>query len=180
MSHPDKIRLIAELEESSINQYAPFSDQSEDMIHSSRNVEGFELCQLSDRIQCTHRMRYSMRGMVYCDRGSCLIPSERVRRLNKERFEVLTIPFFSIKKKEHTEGAVVVVQSGKSYTTKPNWLQEKAKTKNFSFIQDRILNQESYRESQMAIGWTEETTDALAAENHSYVVNESDTTILGE
>ena len=48
-----KIRLIAELEESSINQNTPFSDQSEDMIHSSRNVEGFELCQLFDRLQFT-------------------------------------------------------------------------------------------------------------------------------
>ena len=132
MSHPEKSKLIAELEESSINQYAPFSDQSEDMVHSSRNVEGFDLCQSSDRIQRTHRMRYSMRGMIYCDCGICLCLLERVRRLNTERFEDLSMPFFTIKKKEHTEGIVVVVQNGKSYTTKPKCLQEGAKTNKFS------------------------------------------------
>ena len=111
-----------------------------------------------------------MRGMTHCVCGTCLIPLERVRRLNKERFEVLTIPFsLPSKKKEHTEGIVVLVQNGKSYTTKPNWLREKAKTKKFSSIQDRSLDQESYRESKMAIGWTEQTMDALAAEGHSCV-----------
>ena len=99
MSHPNKIRLIAELEENSINQYTPFSDQSENMIHLSGNVEGFELCQLFDRIQCTHCMRHSMRGVTNCECGPCIIPLERVRRLNKERFEVLTIPLFTIKKR---------------------------------------------------------------------------------
>ena len=96
-----------------INQYTPFSEQSEEMIHSSGNVEGCELCQLSDRIQCTHCMRYSKRGMIYCACGTCLIPLEQVRRLNKERIEVLTIPFFTIKKGENTEGIVVVVQNGR-------------------------------------------------------------------
>ena len=37
-----------------------------------------------------------MEGIVYCDYGgTCLIPSQEVSRLNKERCDVLTIPFFS-------------------------------------------------------------------------------------
>ena len=81
-----------------INQYTPFCEQSEEMIHSSGNVEGFQLCQCSERIQCIHCMRYSTRGMIYCACGACLLSLEQVRRLNKERIEIPTIPFFTIKK----------------------------------------------------------------------------------
>ena len=42
-----------------------------------------------------------MKGVVYFDRGSCLVPSDQVRRRNKKRFDVLTIPFFSIRKGTH-------------------------------------------------------------------------------
>ena len=59
--------------------------------------------------------------------------------------------------------------AGKNYTTEPNWLQEKANTIKKSSIHDRFRNLESYRESQMPIGWTEETVDAIAAKDHSYV-----------
>ena len=83
-------------EESSNNQHTPFSEQSKEMNHSSGNVEGFELCQLSERIQCPHRVGFSTRGISHCDCGTCLIPSEQVRQLYKEQFDVLTVPFFTI------------------------------------------------------------------------------------
>ena len=44
-----------------------------------------------------------MEGIVFCDRGTCLVPSETTRRLNQERYAVLTIPLFTINKKEQTE-----------------------------------------------------------------------------
>ena len=82
-------------EESSNNQHTPFSEQSKKMIHSSGNVEGFELCELSEKIQCPHRVD-SQQEEFYTDCGTCLIPSEQVRQLNKEQFDVLTVPFFTI------------------------------------------------------------------------------------
>ena len=39
------------------------------MIHDSGNVEGFELCQQSHRIQCPHFLKDSVEGIVYCDGG---------------------------------------------------------------------------------------------------------------
>ena len=43
VSHSDKSRWIAEVEESINNQQTPFSESSKEMIHASRNVEDFEL-----------------------------------------------------------------------------------------------------------------------------------------
>ena len=59
-----------------------------------------------------------------------------------------------------------------STTTEPSHIGSKKSEENtFLSIHARFLNQKSYRESQMAIGWTEGTCsrmDALAAEDHSY------------
>ena len=38
-------------------------------------------------------MKHLMEGIVYCDCGICVILSEEARRLNMERFDVLTITF---------------------------------------------------------------------------------------
>ena len=85
-SHLDN-ESIAELEAS--NQDTPFSEESK-MDHKSVNVEGFEVLQI-----CPYCMRYSMKGVVYCDCCTCLIPSEQ-RPRNKERFDVsYTLPHFS-------------------------------------------------------------------------------------
>ena len=66
------------------------------MIHTQASVGGFELCIISHKIQCPHRMKYLMEGIVYCDRGTCLLPSKEARRLNKEKYDVLTILFFAV------------------------------------------------------------------------------------
>ena len=79
-----------------------------------RIVEGFELCQLSERIQFFHCMRYSVGRIIYCYCGTCLFLSEQVRQLNEKRF-VFTISLSTIKKgtKKHTEGIGLAVQNGK-------------------------------------------------------------------
>ena len=169
VSHPDKSRLIA-LEESSNNHHTPFSEQSKEMIHSSGNVEGFELCQLSERIQCPHRLGFSTRRILHCDCGTCLIPSEQVRQLNNEQFDVLTIPFFTIEKGTYRGYRCDRSDERKSYQQAKvaSW---KAKTKGFSSIHDRFLQQESYRNSEMEIAWTEETgllINTLASEDHFF------------
>ena len=86
---------------------------------SSGKVEDFELCHLSKRIQCLHCVRYSMRGIAYCDCSICAIPCEQARRLNKNDLMFLRHPF-SPRKMEHTEGIVAVVQKNRSYIIKQN------------------------------------------------------------
>ena len=103
---------------------------SKEMIHKPGNVEGFELCQLSERTQCPHCMRYSMKRVVYFDSGTCVIPSEQVRRLIKEGLDVLTIPVFTIKRRRR----------GKAYHKKQKMAARKARTNNLKSIQERFRN----------------------------------------
>ena len=78
--------------------YTPFSEESKQMIHTRGDVGGFELCQISRKILCLHCMKYLTEGIVYCDCGICPIRSAESRRLNKERYDVSTIPFFTVYK----------------------------------------------------------------------------------
>ena len=71
------------------------------MIHNFGIVEDFELLQVSQQTQCPYCMKYSMKGVLYCDCGTCLILSEQVRKLNKKQLDDLTIPFFTIKRGTH-------------------------------------------------------------------------------
>ena len=92
-----------------------------------------------------------MKGAVYCDCGTCLIPLEQARRLNKYRLDVLTIPFFTIKK-EHTEGIAMVSQKDKKTYYQATLAARSARKIIFLSMHDRFLNHKSCRESQMAIG----------------------------
>ena len=111
-----------------------------------------------------------MKGVTYCDRGTCLIPSEQVRSRNKECFDVLTRPLFTI-----TRGALRVYRCEQSeektyYQAKEG--ARKARKHKYLSIHDRFLGHRSHHDSQAATGWTEEIClrmDAFAAEDHSYV-----------
>ena len=154
------------------------------MIHSSGNVLGIELHQKSERIQCPYCMRYSMGGIIYCDCGTWLILSEQVRRLNQERFNALTIPFFAIKKGTHRGYRCGRSEGQKSYH-QAKVVSRTAKTKGFSSIDGKFMQPESIAKSQMEIGWTEETClhmEAIAGKTTHMLrrLLKCDTTILGE
>ena len=57
---------------------------------------------------------------MYCDCGTCLIPSEEeARRLNKERFDVLTLPYLQFQKEEHSGELGMVYLKITGHTIKP-------------------------------------------------------------
>ena len=65
------------------------------------NTEYFEMCETSSKIQC-HDCSFNWEaGIVYCTCCKCMQPSERNRQLNKERFDVLSIPGYV--NKNHTQ-----------------------------------------------------------------------------
>ena len=43
-------------------------------------------------------MTHWTKGIVYCTCGTCLRPTDKTRKLNKDRFDVLSIPHYVIKK----------------------------------------------------------------------------------
>ena len=95
MHHPNNGALIADLQ--SKRPETPFSEEAKQLVHTMRNVECFELYEISPQIQCPYCMQYLTDGTVYCDCGTCLVPAEVSRTLNRERFDTLTILDFLIK-----------------------------------------------------------------------------------
>ena len=61
------------------------------MIYSMANMEYVEICEITPNIQCHNCIEN-------CTCGSCLRPSDKVRKLNGDRFDVLSITSYVIKK----------------------------------------------------------------------------------
>ena len=105
-----------------------------------------------------------------------MIDSESRRKFNKLRLDALSIPDYVIKKSA-THG----VRQGKTEVQKEYHLAWNAwkrcckkvdsQGEHFTGIHDRFLRDPVSRESQLAIGWTEQKCkewDELAKEDHTY------------
>ena len=96
-THPNREALKADLKQKS-HSFKPYSDQSKELIHSMRNMECFEICDSTPKVQCHNCTTNWTKGIVYCTCGTCLRLSDKTRKLNKDRFDVLSIPNHVIKK----------------------------------------------------------------------------------
>ena len=155
-NHPNKYALIADLP--SNRPYNPFSEESKQMVHTLGNVECFELWEISPGLQYPYCRKYWTESIVYCACGACLIPSESTRKLNRVRFDALTIPNFVIATR---------VPSSKRLLGEGEKEELRFKT-----ILQRFQGSETYRDSQFNIGWDEEFcehSDEITQESHSYV-----------
>ena len=138
------------------------------------NTEIFELCETSSKTQCPDCLFFWEVGIINCTCGKCVQPTERNRQLNKERFDVLSIPGYVIKMNP-THG----VRHGSSvrqtiYFKAHDMLRKARKPKigNCKTILERWYKNDKYRKSLSDIGWTEEQIkqyDAIAFEDHAYV-----------
>ena len=68
------------------------------MIRELGNVELFELCETTPKVQCSQCLLYWNQGLVYCTCGQCLIYSESRRKFHKLRLDVIFIPDYATKK----------------------------------------------------------------------------------
>ena len=115
-------------------------------------------------------------GIVYCTCGQFLVESESRIKFNKLRLDALSIPHCVIKK-----GRCHGARHGKTEEQKEYHIAWNARKRccekvdshggHFTGIHDRFLRDPVYRESQFAIGWTEQKCkemDELAKENHTY------------
>ena len=111
-----------------------------------------------------------------CTCGQCLVESESRRKFNKLRLDALSIPHYVIKK-----GRCHGARHGKTEVQKVYQLAWKAwkrcckrvdsQGEHFTGIHDRFLWDPGYRESQVAIGWSEQKCkewDELAQEDRTY------------
>ena len=131
------------------------------MIREIGSVELFELCDTIPKVQCSECLLYWNQGVIYCTCGHLLLGSESSQNFNKWRLDALSIPRYVIKK-ERRHGA----RHGKTEVQREYHLAWNAWERcckkvdsqggHFTGIHDRFLRDPVYRESQLAIGWTEQ------------------------
>ena len=155
----------------------PFCEESKKAIHNLGNVECFELCEFSSKTQCSSCSKYRADGVVYWICENCLIPPENTKRLTKEEFDSLSIPYSVIKK-----GSYLGARDGKT-DDQCEYHQVKVSLRKyhsnkFKSILERFPKRDTYCESHMAIGWTGNTCrhlDQIANEDRSYTATCSET-----
>ena len=69
-SHLHREALQADLQQN--NVYNPFSDESKAMTREMSNVELFELCETTQKVQCSECHLHWNQGIVYCTCGHLL------------------------------------------------------------------------------------------------------------
>ena len=179
-SHPHREALQADLQQN--NVYNPFSNNLKAMIRELGNVELFESCETIPKVQCSQCPLYWNQGIVCCTCGQCLIYSESLRKFNRRRLDAMSLPNYVMKK-----GATHGARHGKTEVQRKYHLSWNAWTRccnkvdsqggHFTGIHDRFLRDPVYRESQLAIGWTEQKCkemDELAKEDHTYHLTPED------
>ena len=100
-------------------------------------------------------LTYWTTGIVYFVCGTCLRLSDKHRKLNKDRFDVPSIPNDVIKKGP-SHGARHGPPERQRIYYVVNKTARKARKNMYTSRLDRFVNSPCYRDSQTAIGWDEE------------------------
>ena len=158
-THPHRAALHADLQQNDV--YNPFSKDSKEMIRELGNVEFFELCETTPKVQCSHCLLYWNQGIVYGTCGQCLIDSESRRNFHRIRLDALSIPNDVIKKLPDHGARHGKTEEQKEYHMAWNAWKRCCKKvdsqgEDFTGIHYRFIRDPVYRESQLAIGWTEQ------------------------
>ena len=74
------------------NVYKPFSKNTKEMIRELGNVELFDLCETTPKVQCSQCLLYWNQGIVDCTCGQGLIEIESSRKFHKLWLDALSIP----------------------------------------------------------------------------------------
>ena len=125
---------------------------------------------MRDHFRCSHSLSYWTKIIVFCTCGTCLCLPEKTRKLNKDRFDTLSIPNCVIKNCPTHGARHGNTEEQRIYHVAHNAYKRCLEKKDDDIL-DRFLNSPRYRASQTEQGWTEELCakyDALAQEDHSY------------
>ena len=77
-----------------------FSEASRRTIKELGNIEIYELGEISTTVQCTTCLRYSEEGTIFCTCGVCLMPlPDQIKKI-KNRFEIMSNPFYFMKEED--------------------------------------------------------------------------------
>ena len=171
-NYPHREAFQADLQQTNVCN--PFSKDSKEMIRELGNVELFELCETTPKVQC-FPMSSLFQGIVYRTCGQCLIYSESRRKFKKLRLDAISIPDYVIKKGATHGARHVKTEVQKEYHMAWNAWKRCCETvdsqgEHFTGLHDRFLRDPVYIESQLATGWLEQQCkewDELAKEDHT-------------
>ena len=138
------------------------------MICELGNVKLFELCETITKVQCSQCLIYWNQGIVYCTCEQCLMYSESRRKFHRRRLDAISIPGKTEVQREYNLAWNVWKRCCKKVDSRGE---------HFTGIHDRFLRDPVYRESQLAIGWSEQKCkewDELAKEDHTYRLTPED------
>ena len=98
-NHPNRNMLLKDFEKS--EEINHFSQELKDLITEMGNTEEiFEFYETSAKRQCPGCALCWEICIVYCTCGKCMQPTEKSRQFNKDRFDILSIPGYVIKKNQ--------------------------------------------------------------------------------
>ena len=145
------------------------------------NTEIFKLCENSSTKQCRDCNTYWEFGIVFCSCGRNSKSSQRTKELDKNNYDVSSIPGYVIKKNSSRGAKYGSSEQQRMYYKAKEMLlkdlQEKKGTDAIHPYFARWNNDYKYRKSSSDIGWTEEHImlhDIIALENHSYVATQAE------
>ena len=127
------------------------------------------MCEITSQEQCHKCFTYWTTSIENCTFGTCLWLSDKNRKLNKDRFDVLSIRNYVIKKRPSHGTRHGNTERQRIYHAAHN-ATRKAKKHGHKTILDRFLNSPRHRSSKTAIGWDAEFCpryDAIASEDIS-------------
>ena len=101
-SHPHREELQADLKQTTVSN--PFSDDSKAMIREMGNVEFFEVCETTPKVQCSECLFFWNQGVICCTCAHLLVESESSQNFHQWRLGAFSIPHYVIKK-ERPHGA---------------------------------------------------------------------------
>ena len=114
------------------------------------------MCEISPKIQCSYFLTYCAKGMVYCRCGTCLESTDKTRKMNRDRFDTLSIPNYVIKK-----GPLHGARHGNT---------ERQRIYHVAHVAAKKAN--DFNPSWIAIGWDEAfcaNYDIISPEDHTCV-----------
>ena len=97
-NHPNRTMLQKDFGKS--EEINHFSQETKDLITEMGNTEIFEFYETSSKRQCPDCALHWAIGIVFCTCGKHVQPTEKSRHFNKDRFDILSIPEYVIKKNQ--------------------------------------------------------------------------------
>ena len=131
--------------------YNPFSEESKKVIHNLGNVEYFELCEMSPKTQWRRRLLY-LWDLFDTYRAHEAIDQRDIRH-------IVHCVFFI--KKWSCRGARYGKTDDQREYNQAKTCSRKALRLNYNSIFEAFKKHDTYRESQLALGWTEDTCTQL-------------------